>query len=94
MPPSTFSICPVIQLDFEESKNAAMFAMSPVVPILFKGCRSAFASFFCSVFNSEAAKGVSVKDGAIQFTRIIGASSAASAFVSPSMAPFEAATWV
>ena len=34
-----------------------------------------------------SASGVLVRDGAIQFTRISGANSAARAFVSPSMAP-------
>jgi NAD(P)-dependent dehydrogenase (short-subunit alcohol dehydrogenase family) len=76
----------------KKAENAAKFAMSSVVPIPFKGCRSALASFFCSLFNNEAAKGVSVNEGAIQFTLILGASSAASAFVKPSIAPLEAAT--
>ena len=71
-----------------------MLAMSAVVPILFRGWRSALASLFCSLFIKEAAKGVSVKDGAIQFTLILGAYSAANALVNPSSAPLEAATWV
>ena len=71
-----------------------MFAISSEVPILFKGCLSAFASFFSSLFNNEAAKGVSVNEGAIQFTLILGAYSAANAFVNPSTAPFDADTCV
>lgn len=70
-----------------------MLAISVVVPILFKGCLCALASNFCSVFNNVAARGVLVREGAIQFTLIFGASSAANAFVNPSMAPLEAATW-
>lgn len=94
MPPSTCKTWPVIQPAFSESKNAAMLAMSFVLPILFNGCRNALASFFCSVFNKEAASGVSVNEGAIQFTLIAGAYSAANDFVSPSMAPLDAETWV
>ena len=50
------------------------------------------ASFFSSEFNSVPAKGVLVIEGAIQFTLIFGANSAASALVNPSPAPFEDAT--
>ena len=37
-PPSTCMICPVIQLDLEESKNSAIFAISSAAPILLSGC--------------------------------------------------------
>jgi hypothetical protein len=39
-----------------------------------------------------AASGVSVKEGAIQLTLIVGANSAESALVNPSMDPLEEAT--
>jgi hypothetical protein len=55
IPPSTCKICPVIQLACVERKNAAVFAMSSVVPILFKGCGSALASFFVRCLTKEAA---------------------------------------
>jgi len=92
MPPSTASTCPVIQEDLSESKKAARFATSSVVPILFSGCLFAFASFFASLLSNDELKGVSVIEGAIQLTRIDGANSAANALVKPSMAPFEEAT--
>ena len=69
-----------------------MDAISSAFPIDFKGCRWALASFFSFVLSNKAANGVSVIEGEMQFTRILGANSAASARVRPSMAPFEAAT--
>lgn len=92
IPPSTCSTCPVIQLDFSESRKVAVWAMSSALPIRFSGCRSALAFNFCSVLSNLSAKGVCVRDGAMALTRIWGANSAASDRVSPSMAPFEAAT--
>ena len=65
-----------------------MWAMSMALPIRFIGCRCALASFFSGVFNKEPANGVSVNEGAMQLTRIVGANSAASALVRPSKAPF------
>ncbi len=73
----------------QEHDNA--FAMSAAEPIFFKGCRSAFACLFSSVLSKLPASGVSVIEGAIQFTLILGANSAANALVSPSIAPLEAA---
>lgn len=69
-----------------------MFAISVGVPTLFNGCFWPFASTFCCEFSKDAARGVLVNDGAIQFTRIVGANSAARARVKPSTAPLEAAT--
>ena len=85
-------IWPVIQLAFEESKNSAKLAISSVVPIRFIGCRCAFASLFCSVLSKEEANGESVSEGAMPFTLIFGAYSAANALTKPSIAPFDAET--
>ena len=92
IPPSTCNICPVIQFDLSDNKKQAISEMSLTVPTLFKGCLCALASIFCSLFNKLAAKGVFVKEGAIQFTLMLGASSADNALVSPSIAPLDAAT--
>ena len=94
IPPSTCNICPVIQLDLLDNKKQAISEISFTQPTLFKGWRSALDYIFCSLFNKLAAKGVSVKEGAIQFTLMLGASSADNALVSPSIAPLEAATCV
>ena len=86
----------VAKLSFEDAlsdnKNAAMCARSSAFPMRFSGWRCALASRFCSLFTSDAANGVSVNEGAMQFTLILGAYSAAKAFVNPSIAPFEAET--
>ena len=66
--------------------------MSSAVPMRFSGWRWALASLFSSVFNKLPASGVSVNDGAMQLTLMLGANSAANAFVNPSIAPFELAT--
>ena len=71
-----------------------MLAISLTFPKRFKGCRAALDSLFSVLFNKRPASGVSVYEGAIQFTRIPGASSAANERVNPSIAPLEAATWV
>ena len=92
MPPSTLMIWPVMKLAFSESKKAAIDAISWDVPTFCNGCLAAEASRFSGVFNSLSAKGVSVRDGAIQLTLIDGASSAASDLVSPSTAPLAADT--
>ena len=93
-PPSILKICPVTQPASVESKNLAALAKSSAVPMRFKGCLCAAASFFSSLLNKLAAKGVSVSEGAMQLTLIFGASSAAIALVNPSSAPFDAATCV
>ena len=63
-------------------------AISCVEPTFFIG----FLFFAASVFSGELRKrslnGDSVKDGATAFIRMVGAHSAASAKVSPSMAAF------
>ena len=67
--------------------------MSVEVPYLPIGWRLLEASFFSSDDKRLVAKGVSVRDGAIQFTLILAlANSAAKEMVNPSIAPFEAAT--
>ena len=85
-PPSICITWPVIQLALSDKRNSAMLAMSAGWPFLFSGFFAALASFFSSVFRSFAASGVSVKDGAIQFTLIFGENSAANALVKPSIA--------
>ena len=57
----------------------------------FKGCLSAELFLLSSLESRCAAKAVSVREGAMQLTRTLGASSAASERVSPSTAPFAAA---
>ena len=69
-----------------------MFAKSFGSPTFFKGWRNALASIFSGELNKRLAIGVFVSDGAIQFTRIFGANSAASDLVSHSIAPVLAAT--
>ena len=66
--------------------------MSVASPTRFKGCLAALASRLASELSKFSASGVSVKDGPMALTRIIGANYAASALVSPSMAPLEAET--
>lgn len=92
MPPSTCIICPVIQVDLLLNRKQAKLAISSGVPIFFSGCLCALAATFTSEFRRVAASGVFVMEGAMQFTLIFGANSAANAFVSPSMAPLEDAT--
>ena len=92
IPPSIDSIWPVTQPEVSFNKNSTALAISEGVPILFKGCLCALASIFWSEFNKLAASGVLVKEGAIQFTLMLGTNSAANALVKPSMAPLELAT--
>lgn len=89
MPPSTCMTWPVIHELWSDNRNAAIEAMSAALPILFNGWRCALAATFSSVESNCAANGVSVKDGAMQLTLILGANSAARALVSPSSAPLE-----
>ena len=89
IPPSIDMICPVIHFDEGVSKNVANSATLEADPIDFKGCLSALACLFSSLLNSLEANRVSVSDGAIQLTRMVGANSAARDLVSPSMAPLE-----
>lgn len=89
MPPSTCMTWPVIQELCSDNRNAAIAAVSAALPTLFIGWRCALAATFSSVESNWAASGVSVKDGAMQLTLILGANSAARATVSPSMAPLE-----
>ena len=77
------SIWPVIHDAWSESKNAAAEAMSAGAPIAFSGCRAAEASRFSGELRSLSARGVSVSEGAMQFTLIFGANSDASDRVRP-----------
>jgi hypothetical protein len=86
-PPSTLIICPVIQLESFETKKAASFAMSWICPILGMGCAADRLLTICSLDKSPLVKGVSVTEGAIALTRILGASSAAKERVKPWIAP-------
>ena len=88
IPPSTLIICPVIKLALSESNYRTVFAISSASPILFNGWRSSDAFRFDSLFNNFSASGVFVIEGAMQFTLIVGANSAASDLVNPSTAPF------
>ena len=56
-------------------------------PMRLSGWRSAAALRFSSLESKFAASGVSVNEGAITFTRIRGANSAANDLASPSTAP-------
>ena len=89
IPPSIWKIWPVTQADFSVNKNAAALATSIAAPIFFNGWRCALFSTFSGVFKIWLASGVWVIEGATQLTLILGASSAANAFVKPSIAPFE-----
>ena len=86
LPPSTAIICPVIHELFEVSKKLAKFAESAPIPILFKGCNFAIDSSIVEFLIIELAILDLVKLGAIQFTLIFGANSAANANVKPSTA--------
>ena len=88
MPPSIAHTCPVTQLALSESKNAIALATSCGAPTLRIGLRFCICSSFSGVLSRRAPSGDSTSDGATQLTRTDGASSAASAFVSPSSAPF------
>ena len=87
IPPSTAIICPVTQLAFSDNKKAMALATSVGLPTFFKGLRFCIASNFSGVFTNLSPRGLLTKDGATQFTLTLGASSAASDFVSPSTAP-------
>ena len=86
-PPSTGSIVPVVQELVVESKKAAASALSAGRPNRGMGCAAATASaiFSFSVIALPISE-PAVRLGATQFTRIAGASSAASDTVSPSIA--------
>jgi hypothetical protein len=86
-PPSTPITWPVIQPASGESKSAAIAAISSGSPKRWAACIAAIEFATASLLVSVAASGVRVNDGAMQFTLIFGASSAASARVNPSMAP-------
>ena len=92
IPPSSCKTLPVIQLLSGPSRNPAACAISLALPILPNGCLSFAFSILDSLFRNFEARGVFTIDGAIAFTLILGANSAASERVSPSKAPFEAAT--
>ena len=92
IPPSSCNTLPVIQLLSSPSKKVAACAISLALPILPKGCRSFAFSYLTSLFKNFDARGVSTKEGAMALTLILGANSAAKERVSPSIAPFEAAT--
>ena len=83
MPPSTWKICPDIQLLLSLNKKLAICALSSGFPNRFNGWRSADFSCLVSLFKNLSAKGVSVNDGAITLTLIFGAYSAAKAFAKP-----------
>ena len=66
MPPLTPTTSPEIHV--ERSRVQAISAMSATVPTRLSGWRSAAAEARASFPSSLAAKGVSVKDGAMQLT--------------------------
>ena len=68
-----------------------MEAMSSGFPMRASGCLFADASAFSGLDNSLADNGVSTKLGAMAFTRMAGAHSAAKLRVNPSTAPLAAA---
>ncbi len=70
--------CPLIQPLFPADKKWASAAISCAVPTRLSRCLAPAASFFSSELSSRAASGVSVSEGAMQLTRIVGAHSAAS----------------
>ena len=86
LPPSTAIICPVIQELSSVIKNLASAAESFPSPNLFRGCALAIPSAIVGFFNIGSAILDFDKLGAIQFTLICGANSAASVTVSPSTA--------
>ena len=92
IPPSIRKIWPVIQEPSSLSRWIASWAISCELPIRFNGWRSADPWRFCSLDNKSFASGVSVNDGAMTFTRIRGANSAASDRANPSMAALALAT--
>ena len=71
-----------------DSKNLAKFAASKPSPILFKGCSLDIESILFKFCNKNVDIFDFVKLGAIQFTLVCGASSAARATVKPSTAAF------
>ena len=79
------------KLKAPDAEVRAAAAMSEGSPIRSRGCRLAAASLCRSLRRSRAANGVSVSEGAIAFTLILGASSAARERVKPSTAPLAAA---
>ncbi len=81
---------PVIKRDWSPRRNCTSPAISFGSPILFRGCLLAELALFSSLLTKDAASVVSVSEGAIQFTRTRGASSAARERVRPSTAPFAA----
>ena len=83
MPPSTEITCPVIQEDFSVKRNEANSAISLGSPTFKRGFLFLEASSFSSEFISLLARGVLVRDGAIQLTLTLGASSAANEIVRP-----------
>jgi len=83
-----------MMIDFSVKRYTAASAILSGAPICFKGCRSALTFIFSSELNRFDAKGVLVIDGAIAFTRISGASSAASERVKPYIEPLLVATCV
>ena len=87
LPPSTPIICPVIHELSSVSKNLAIAAVSFPSPILFKGCALAIPSATILFFKIGSAIFEFVKLGAIQFTLMLGANSAAKETVKPSIAP-------
>ena len=92
IPPSTPNVWPVTQELLSLNKKAVEFAISTGLPHLFNGCLSPAFSFFKSLFRNLDAIGVSVNDGAITFTLMLGAYSAAKDLAKPSIAPLEAET--
>ena len=86
LPPSTPIIWPVIQELLLVSKKLAKLAESNPSPILFNGCILAIELSIAEFLITELDIFDFVKLGAIQFIRILGASSAAKATVKPSIA--------
>ena len=92
LPPSTPITWPVIQELSSLNKNFAIEDESLPFPILLRGCILAIPSAIFSFFNKNSEIFELVKLGAIQFTLILGANSAANEIVKPSTAPFAEAT--
>ncbi len=86
-PPSTAITCPVIHVERGPASRATTWATSSGSPSRGKGCMAAMASAICGLASSFDANGVRVSEGATQFTRTLGASSAASERIKPSTAP-------
>lgn len=88
LPPSMPMIWPVIHPASSDTNKLAIGAISSGSPRRGMACMAAMAVAMLSLLVKPFARSVRVKEGAMQLTRILGASSAANDRVSPSIAPF------